>query len=170
MLVSLWILTAVLTTMPIRKSKLKYRAPRFHKILGKDARLLYSQKSCFYPCLKQGLVIWIVVSIQYIIGRLTARYREVENYRDWVSEWQYRTGIQQARGLSLMWRHNGHHGVTNHQPRDCFLNRLFGRSLNKKSKLRVTGLCEGNSPVTGEFPAQRASNAENGTCAVRFIP
>ena len=26
---------------------------------------------------------------------------------------------------------------------------------------RVTGLCEGNSPVTGEFPAQRASNAEN---------
>ena len=29
------------------------------------------------------------------------------------------------------------------------------------SKLCVTGLCEGNSPVTGEFPAQRASNAEN---------
>ena len=32
---------------------------------------------------------------------------------------------------------------------------------NKKSKLRVTGLCAGNSPVTGEFPAQRASNVEN---------
>ena len=29
------------------------------------------------------------------------------------------------------------------------------------SKLRVTGLCAGNSPVTGEFPAQKASNAEN---------
>ena len=27
----------------------------------------------------------------------------------------------------------------------------------KTSKLRDTGLCEGNSPVTGEFPAQRAS-------------
>ena len=27
-------------------------------------------------------------------------------------------------------------------------------------KLRVTGLCEGNSPVTGELPTQRASNAE----------
>ena len=26
--------------------------------------------------------------------------------------------------------------------------------------LRVTGLCEGNSSVTGEFPTQRASNAE----------
>ena len=25
----------------------------------------------------------------------------------------------------------------------------------------ITGLCEGNSPLTGEFPAQRASNTEN---------
>ena len=31
----------------------------------------------------------------------------------------------------------------------------------KKSKIRVTGLCVGNSPVTGEFPAQGASNAYN---------
>ena len=29
------------------------------------------------------------------------------------------------------------------------------------SELRVTGLCAGNSPVTGEFRAQGASNAEN---------
>ena len=36
-----------------------------------------------------------------------------------------------------------------------------GRRSKKTSKLRVTGLCEGNSPVAGEFPAQRASNAEN---------
>ena len=28
-------------------------------------------------------------------------------------------------------------------------------------KLRVTGLCAGNSPETGEFPAEMASNAEN---------
>ena len=28
-------------------------------------------------------------------------------------------------------------------------------------KLRVTGLCARNSPGTGEFPAQKASNAEN---------
>ena len=31
----------------------------------------------------------------------------------------------------------------------------------KTSKLRITGLCAGNSPVTGEFPAQKAGNAEN---------
>ena len=41
------------------------------------------------------------------------------------------------------------------------LNRLFRRRSQKTSELRVTGLCEGNSPGTGEFPAQMASNAEN---------
>ena len=46
--------------------------------------------------------------------------------------------------------------------------RLFTQSFmqaqikeNKTSKLRVTGLCAGNSPMTGEFPAQMATNAEN---------
>ena len=39
--------------------------------------------------------------------------------------------------------------------------RLFRCRSKKTSKLRVTGLCEGNSPVTGEFPAQRASDTEN---------
>ena len=41
------------------------------------------------------------------------------------------------------------------------INRLLRRRSKKTSKLRVIGLCEGNSPVTGEFPAQMASNAEN---------
>ena len=50
---------------------------------------------------------------------------------------------------------------SNHQPHDYLLNRLFRRRSKKISKLRVTGLCVGNSPVTGEFPAQMASNAKN---------
>ena len=62
---------------------------------------------------------------------------------------------------SLRWRHNGHDGVSNHQTDDCLLNRSFGRRSKKTSKLRVTGLCVGNSPETGEFPAEMASNAEN---------
>ena len=37
----------------------------------------------------------------------------------------------------------------------------LGVDKKKTSKLRVTGLCAGNSMVTSEFPAQRASNAEN---------
>ena len=40
-------------------------------------------------------------------------------------------------------------------------NRLFRRRSKKTSELRVIGLCDGNSQVTGEFPAHRASNAEN---------
>ena len=61
----------------------------------------------------------------------------------------------------LNWRHNGHDGVSNHQPHDCLLDRLSGRRSKKTSKLRVTGLCAGNSLVTGEFSAQMASNMEN---------
>ena len=48
--------------------------------------------------------------------------------------------------MTLRWRHNDHAGVSNHQPRDCLLNRLFRRRSKKTSKLRVTGLCVGNSP------------------------
>ena len=63
--------------------------------------------------------------------------------------------------VTLQWHHNGHDGISNHQPHHCLLNRLFGRRSKKTSKLRITGLCAGNSPGTGEFPAQMASNADN---------
>ena len=36
-----------------------------------------------------------------------------------------------------------------------------GADQKKTSKLPITGLCEGNSPVTGEFPSQRSSNTEH---------
>ena len=62
---------------------------------------------------------------------------------------------------TLQWRHNEHDGVSNHQPCDCLFNRLLRHRWKKTSKLRVTGLCAGNSPVSGEFPAQMTSNAEN---------
>ena len=58
---------------------------------------------------------------------------------------------------SSLWRHNGRDGVSNHQLHDCLLNGLFRHRSKETSKLRVIGLCEGDSPVAGEFPAQRAS-------------
>ena len=61
----------------------------------------------------------------------------------------------------LQWRHNEHNGVLNHRYIECLLKGMFRRRSKKTSKPRVTGLCEGNSLVTGEFPAQRASNATN---------
>ena len=64
-------------------------------------------------------------------------------------------------GITLLWHHNGRDGVSNHQPRNCLLNHSFRGRSKKTSKLCITGLRVGNSPVTGESPAQKASNAEN---------
>ena len=53
---------------------------------------------------------------------------------------------QGSRVSTLRWRHNDHAGVSNHQPYGCLLHRLFRRRWKETSKLRVTGLCAGNSP------------------------
>ena len=82
-----------------------------------------------------------VCSISHLLRESTADHRNQQN--------------------ALRWRHNGRDCVSNHQPRDCLLKRLFGRRWKQTSKLRVTGFCAGISPVTGELPTQRASNAEN---------
>ena len=59
--------------------------------------------------------------------------------------------------VPLRWRHNGCDCVSNHRRLPCLLYRVFFQAKKERSKLRPTVLCE----VTGEFPAQRASNAEN---------
>ena len=83
---------------------------------------------------------------------------------DIITVWYVCSVVTDSLGVgavTLQWRHNGRDGVSNHQPHDCLLNRMFRRRSKKTSKLRVTGLCAGNSPGTGEFPAQMASYAEN---------
>ena len=62
---------------------------------------------------------------------------------------------------SLQWRQNEQDGVSNDQPHDCLFNCLLRQRSKTTSKLRVTDVCEGNSPVASEFPAQMASNSEN---------
>ena len=81
----------------------------------------------------------------------------------WLSEREVR-----RQSLVLQWRYNECDNVSNHLRLDCLLNRLFRCRSKKTSKLRITGLCEGNSPVTSEFPAQRASNAENVSLGWRY--
>ena len=61
--------------------------------------------------------------------------------------------------LSLQWRHNERGSVSNNQRLHCLSNCRF-RSISKKTS-KFTSLCAGNSPVTGEFPTQKARNAEN---------
>ena len=59
----------------------------------------------------------------------------------------------------LQWRNNEFSGITNVS---IFYSTVCsGADQRKHQKVCVTGLCEGNSPVTGEFPTQRASNVEN---------
>ena len=54
--------------------------------------------------------------------------------------------------IALQWRNYWRDCVSNHQLHDCLLNRLFRRRSKKtSSKLHVTGLCAGNSLLTGEF-------------------
>ena len=64
-------------------------------------------------------------------------------------------------GSSSRGRHNEHDGDSNYQRFECLLNRFFRPRWKETSQLRVTGICEENSPVTGEFHTQRAINAEN---------
>ena len=79
---------------------------------------------------------------------------------------------EQCSSTTHLWNHRsitqtiitmtyyGRDGISNHQPYHCLLNRFFRRKSKKTSKLRDTGLCAGNSQMTGEFPAQMTSNAE----------
>ena len=71
------------------------------------------------------------------------------------------TNLSPSFLVTSQWRHNEHDGLSNHRRFDCLLNDLFRCWSKKASKFRVTGLCVGNSQMTGEFPAQRGSNAGN---------
>ena len=57
----------------------------------------------------------------------------------------------------IQWRHNGCDGVSNHQCHHCLLKHLFGADQRKHQSSASLAFV----PVTGEFPAQMASNAEN---------
>ena len=62
---------------------------------------------------------------------------------------------QTMRTFPWQWRHNGREGVSNHRRFYCLLKCLFRHRSKKTSKLRVNGLCEGNSPVTVNSPHKR---------------
>ena len=98
-------------------------------------------------------------------GKLKKKYRIGTTLLSWALTWGYHGIILEKLKYTivqaLLWRHNERHGVSNHHRLDCLFSRLLRFRSKKTSKLHVTGLCEGNSPVTGEFPAQRASNAQN---------
>ena len=69
-----------------------------------------------------------------------------------VMAWAHSPRYCEVNLWGLRWRHNGRDSVSNHQPLDYLFKRSFRRRSRETSKLRVTGLCAGNSPGTGEFP------------------
>ena len=48
---------------------------------------------------------------------------------------------------SLKWRNNERDGISNHQPHDCLLNRLFKAQIKENFKAPVTGMFPHKRPV-----------------------
>ena len=90
---------------------------------------------------------------------LSSLYFVLPDYTPFEDQWPFFKRYCLDAFTPLQWRHIERGDVSNHQCLDCLLNRLFTYRSKKTSKLRVTGLCEANPPVTGGFPSQRASSA-----------
>ena len=102
----------------------------------------YSCKDCFTFIFRFGRLLEMFVTHGFASIHQRTQYHCILKCSDLDNSWRLRSVIC----LPLHWRHNDHVGVSNHQPRGCLLNRLFRRRWKKTSKLRVTGLCAGNSP------------------------
>ena len=66
-----------------------------------------------------------------------------------------------AKHLTFQWRHNERDGVSITGISTVYSTVCSEADQPKTPKPRGIRLCEGNLPVTGGFPAQRASNVEN---------
>ena len=109
------------------------------------------------------VIMICIPSVRVLLIQLLKLFDQAETLGNFTLKWHMSVDASQFTSLqafSLRWRHNGRDSVSNHQPHDCLLSRLFRRRSQKTSNLRVTGLCVGNAPGTGEFPAQMASSAE----------
>ena len=104
-------------------------------------------------------LIFLILTKKWIPRPLVSQI-DCRSYTEATVRWERLLTADLLSHWALRWRHNGCDSVSNHLPHHCLLNRLFRRRSKKTSKLRVTGLCAGNSPGTGEFSAQMASNAE----------
>ena len=91
-------------------------------------------------------IIWILVLLRWdFLALLISAHYE---------------GINKG-ATTLQWSHNEHDGIQITSLTIVYSSVYSRRRSKKTPNLHVTGLCEGNSPVTGEFPVQKASNAQN---------
>ena len=112
-------------------------------ILNDIDKIDHSQSTKIISNSKRGHTSWTLYTRKlYILDN--CKYK-ITLYIRYCGLWSIGVGYQSP--MTLHWRHSRRDGVSNHQPHDCLLNRLFGRRSKKTSKPCVTGLCAGNSPV-----------------------
>ena len=64
----------------------------------------------------------------------------------------------------LQWRHSGHDGISNHQPHDCLLNRLFKTQIKENIK------APSYWPLYGEFTGDRLNSPHKWPVAWKMFP
>ena len=130
----------------------------------------HSEQRCAHFCSEWcivGYVTGVLWDLRDCSTRLWIQWIARPNSKDDINAANYWSFVRNPLGTggqdftALQWCHNEGDDVSNHPRFDCLINRLFRRRSKKTPKLRVTGLCEGNPPVTGGFSSQRTSNAEN---------
>ena len=106
------------------------------------------------PGIYPSVMRWKLYDQIYNQDRLTSLF---------LPNWHQRARLQhtiirvRSVALTLQCHHNGHDGVSNHQPHHCLLYRLFGRRSKKTSKLRVTvrGIHRGPVNSLNKWPVTR---------------
>ena len=123
--------------------------PMYERVhINYESESITNAINAFYVCLfKFAIILYLKMRFRGSILSISRNNRS-------------QTIISASMISALQWCHNERDDVSNHQLHNCLLKRVFSRRSKKTSKLRVTGLCEWNSPVPGEFPAQGASNAK----------
>ena len=108
---------------------------------------------CYQDSRFKGICMWnnqthlIASSQHFVVKHMTSEfwYKIQEKYHNF--NYQFLSTLQGC--------HND--GISNHWHLDCYLNCLLRHRSKKTSKLRIIGLRDRNSPVTGEFPTQTCS-------------
>ena len=63
--------------------------------------------------------------------------------------------LRQWHDISLRWRYNGRDGVSNHEPHDCLLNRLFGHRSKKHQSSASLAFVRGIHRWPHKWPVTR---------------
>ena len=96
------------------------------------------------PLLRELFPLWVRIKHRQVVKQGLYLWKPEKKHRNYYNDVMMSAMASQITSLTIV-----------------YSSVYSGGNQRKHKKLRVTCLCEGNSPVTGEFPAQKASNAGN---------